>query len=255
MSVLSTNIEGHILIAEIRRPDSMNAVNFEVMKQLEILLDQLEKNEQIRTFILSGGGDEIFISGGDLKEFHGIKSADEAEQMARRMGSILKRIEKLPCWTVAAINGAAYGGGWEIMLAFDFRIASPGTTFHFTQGKFYLPPGWGGLTRLVEKVGRSTALQWLAKTAEIGTEIALDNGLIDGIAYDHDLISTARRWAESMSKNDRSYIKALKRGALRFTKARWKSIEQELKPFSQFWEHEIHQKRVAKFLERNSKQE
>ena len=78
-------------------------------------------------------GDDLFISGGDLKEFHGITSAKEAEQMARRMGTILKRIEQLPCWTIAAINGAIYGGGWEIMLAFDFRIASTKASFHFSQ--------------------------------------------------------------------------------------------------------------------------
>lgn len=249
MSVLKITTHDHILTATIQRAEAMNAINFEVMGALERLLDRLEKDET-RAFILTGAGDEVFISGGDLKEFHTITSAEEAEQMARRMGSILKRIEKLPCWTIACINGAAYGGGWEMMLAFDFRIASTDASFHFSQGKFYLPPGWGGLTRLVEKVGRTTALRWLAKTAEIDAEKALNYGLIDRLAPPDNLMETARHWAEEMSKNDREYIKTLKQGAFTFSKARWKAIEEEIQPFTRFWVDKRHYERVEKFLNR-----
>lgn len=220
------------------------------MNKLEDLLDRLEQEETITAFILTGAGDELFISGGDLKEFHGIATAEEAEQMARRMGTILKRIEKLPCWTIAAVNGATYGGGWEVMLAFDFRIASTGATFHFSQGKFYLPPGWGGLTRLVEKVGRSTALRWLAETVEIDAKTALKHQLIDRMVTQNELTAEAEQWASSISHNGRPFINALKDGALKVSKARWRAIEEELRPFAQFWEDERHLQRVEKFLNR-----
>ncbi|MDZ7691567.1 MAG: enoyl-CoA hydratase/isomerase family protein [Balneolaceae bacterium] len=247
------NIESKdtILRATINRPKAKNAINFEVMEHLENLLERLEHEKSIHAFIFTGAGDNLFISGGDLKEFHTLTSAEEAEQMARRMGSILKRIEKLPCWTVAAINGATYGGGWEIMLAFDFRIASSNAVFHFSQGKFYLPPGWGGLTRLVEKVGRSTALRWLAETAEIDAETALKRNLIDRTTPGNELQEEAEQWALKMSQNGRDYIKALKRGALKCSQTRWRAIEEELEPFAQFWEDERHQQRVKKFLDRN----
>lgn len=221
------------------------------MEALEKLLDELESNEKIRCFILRGQGHDAFISGGDLREFHSIKTAEEAEEMARRMMSILERIETLPCWTVACINGPAYGGGCEIMLAFDFRIASAEAAFGFTQGKFYLPPGWGGLTRLVERVGRSTALRWLAEQAIVKPEIALNHQLIDCIAPPDALEKKVLAWADDLACNERDYITALKQGAFKIARARWKAIEEELTPFASFWEDKRHHQRVKTFLDRN----
>lgn len=250
MQVLATEQHDHIITATVQRPEAKNAINFEVMDHLETLLDRIEEQEEIRCLIFTGG-DGVFISGGDLKEFHGIQSAQEAEKMAVRMGTILKRLEKLPCWTIAAVNGAAYGGGWEMMLAFDFRIASPAASFHFTQSKFYLPPGWGGLTRLVEKVGRSKALQWLGEAADVDSESALAHGLIDQVVQGDTLIEQARAWGEAIAHNDRAFIDTLKQGAITYSRARWQAIERELTPFARFWEHEEHIARVEKFLERN----
>lgn len=222
------------------------------MDKLENLLDHLETDQDIRCFILTGSGDATFISGGDLREFHTIKTAKKAKSMAEHMLSILTRIEKLPCWTIASINGAAYGGGCEMMLAFDFRIGSPQSSFGFTQGKFYLPPGWGGITRLVERVGRSTALRWLAEAKNVDAKTALEHKLIDRIAKNGQLKKETWNWASEITKNDRSFIKNLKQGAMRLTKARWKAIHEELEPFARFWESELHEKRVEKFLDRKN---
>lgn len=251
MSVLKVEQKDHICRATIDRPKSRNAINFEVMKELEDLLDVLESSQEIRCFILTGAGQQMFISGGDLREFHTLKTAEEARPMAKRMLSILKRIEQLPCWTMAAINGAAYGGGCEMMLAFDFRVASNEAVFGFTQGKFYLPPGWGGLTRLVEKVGRSTALQWLAEAKIVDTETALKHNLIDRIAGQNQLKEQSSSWAQELSHNDRAFIKNLKQGAMRLTRARWDAIEAELDSFAKFWESDLHEQRVEKFLNRD----
>ncbi len=248
MSVLKVEFFNHICKATVNRPQAHNAVNFAVMDALDTLLDRLETDNEVRCLILKGAGSEAFISGGDLREFHTIKSAEEARPMARRMMSILERLETLPCWTIACINAPAYGGGCEIMLAFDFRIAAGEATFGFTQGRFYLPPGWGGLTRLVERVGRSTAMRWLAETAVIDTQTALDHTLIDRTVPSDDLDSETFRWAEQLCHNDRDYIHALKKGALALTEARWKAIEKELEAFGKFWEDERHHRRVEKFL-------
>ncbi|HET6527152.1 MAG TPA: enoyl-CoA hydratase/isomerase family protein [Balneolaceae bacterium] len=250
MSVLKTEQQNYTLKAIINRPDALNAVNFEVMDELEQLLDEIEANNKIRCFILTGEGNEAFISGGDLREFHTIKTAEEARPMAKRMMSILTRIEKLPSWTIAAINGPAYGGGCEMMLAFDFRIASSKATFGFTQGKFYLPPGWGGLTRLVECVGRSTALRWLAEAKIVDAKTALNHQLINRIATPDELNDEAWQWAQQITQNDRGFIRNLKQGAMRITHARWKAIEAELDSFAEFWESDLHHQRVEKFLER-----
>ena len=250
MSVLKIEQKNHICLAAINRPSSYNAINFEVMEGLERLLDNIETNNDVRCFILTGKGGEAFISGGDLKEFHTIKTAEEARPMARRMMDILERIEKLPCWTIASVNAPAYGGGCEIMLAFDFRIASRQATFGFTQGKFYLPPGWGGLTRLVERVGRSTALRWLAEARIVDPRTALDHRLIDRLVASDKLREKTMEWAKEISKNDRTFIKNLKEKAMELTEARWEAIESELDSFPQFWESELHEQRVQKFLDR-----
>ena len=249
MNILNIEEKGHTLWASINRPDSRNALNFAVMAALENILERLESDETIRVFVLSGTGDH-FISGGDLKEFHTIKTAEEAKPMAKRMLSLLKRIERLPCWTIACINGAAYGGGWETMLAFDFRIASDEAVIGFTQGKFYLPPGWGGLTRLVEKMGRPTALRWLAEAAVIDAETALSHRLLNRVTKDKLLTDETWQWAGQLSHNDRDFINTLKEGALRFSEARWKAIQEELDNFAKFWEDDRHHERVEKFLNR-----
>jgi len=248
LSELIIEKRSRTLQATINRPEARNAINFGVMDELENLLDDLESNNTTRCFILRGSGNEAFISGGDLKEFHTIKTAKEAKPMARRMHNILQRIELLPCWAIACINGPAYGGGCEMMLAFDFRIASSKATFGFTQGKFYLPPGWGGLTRLVERVGRATALRWLAETKVMDAEEALRHQLIERIEPADKLEQEVWKWAEELSHNDRDYIKALKHGALSLAEARWKAMEEELIPFAMFWEDERHHRRVEKFL-------
>lgn len=234
--------EPFIVQAAINRPEAMNAINFEVMNALESLLDELEQDHEVRLFILTGAGSS-FISGGDLREFHQIKDADGAKEMTRRMMSVLSRIEQLPCWTLAAVNGPAYGGGWETLLAFDFRIAISTATFGFTQGKFYLPPGWGGITKLTETVGRDQAMYWLASHKVIDAETAWKSGLIQDVFGENEYDQTLTNLKKALVKNDRKFIQYIKRKDLL-------KSEDEIEPFSTFWESEEHLKRVDDFLKR-----
>lgn len=249
MNTVKVERNNSLLWAQIDRPDSLNAINFAVMDDLEELLTIVETDTNIRALILRGSN-KAFISGGDLREFHTLKTAEEAKNMAARMMDILQRIERLPCWTIACINAPAYGGGCEILLAFDFRIASTGATFGFTQGKFSLPPGWGGLTRLIERVGRSTALKWLAEAATVDAETALQHKLIDELQLPGELNQHTRSFAERITKNDRDFIHNLKQGAMRSAENHRDAIRAELDMFGQFWEGDLHKQRVEKFLKR-----
>lgn len=251
MSILNVEFKNNICEAIVNRPKTHNAINFKVIEALENLIGRIEEDGETRCLILKGAGSQSFISGGDLREFHTLKKAEDAKPMAQRMISLLTRIEKLPCWTIASINGAAYGGGCETMLAFDFRIASSDAVFGFTQGMFYLPPGWGGLTRLVERVGRSTALQWLGAAKVIDAKEAFRHKLVDRLADPEKLSGESRGWAEQLTHNDRAFIKNLKEQALQLAHARWKAIEEELDSFANFWESDLHHQRVQKFLARN----
>lgn len=234
--------EPFITEAAIDRPEAMNAINFDMMDQVETLLDELETNDELRLFVLTGSS-KSFISGGDLREFHQIKDAEGAKEMTRRMIGILKRIEHLPCWTLAAVNGPAYGGGWETMLAFDFRIAISSATIGFTQGKFYLPPGWGGISKLTKTVGRDQALYWLASQKVINAKTANQSGLIQDLFEKDDYDEKLAKLKNSLVKNDRQFIEYIKRKDLQ-------KSEDEIEPFSTFWESEEHMKRVDEFLSR-----
>ncbi len=253
MSILKVEFKNNICQTIVNRPKTHNAINFEVIEALENLIRRIEDDEKTRCLILKGAGSQSFISGGDLREFHTLKKAEEAKPMAQRMVRLLTRIEKLPCWTIASINGDAYGGGCEIMLAFDFRIASSDAVFGFTQSKFYLPPGWGGLTRLVERVGRSTALRWLGAAKVVDAKEALRYNLIDRLTDPEKLSGKSWEWAEQLTHNDRAFIKNLKEQALQLAHARWKAIEEELDAFTRFWESDLHHQRVQNFLDKKER--
>ncbi len=228
--------------ATIDRPEAMNAINFEVMDRLESILTEIEEDDQLRLFVLTGK-ENRFISGGDLKEFHSIDNAEGAKEMSTRMLSILERIENLKCWTLAAVNGHAYGGGWETMLSFDFRIAISTARFGFTQGKFYLPPGWGGLTRLGDVVGKNVADYWLASQKVINADRALETGLIQDLFPEVDYKTRLDDLINKLTLNDRTFIEYLK-------KDQHRNIKDELEPFSRFWESAEHMKRVEEFFKR-----
>lgn len=248
MILLKERVSDHILWVKINRPKALNAIDYEVMEQLEEMVEEVEKDESIRVLILSGAGEKFFISGGDLKKFHTIKSKEKAVDKAKRMQRLLSRIEQLPCWTIAHINGDAYGGGIELMLAFDFRISVPSAKFGFTQGRFYLVPGWGGLTRLVEKVGRAKALEWLGKSEVTSASNVLAYGLIEHILKGENPKEETLKWAEHLTKNDRTFIRILKEGAMRFTAHRQEALDAEVAPFSQLWVDEQHIDRVDAFM-------
>jgi len=136
------------------------------------------------------------------------------------------------------------------MLAFDFRISVPNAKFGFTQGRFYLVPGWGGLTRLVEKVGRAKALEWLGKSELTSANRVLAHGLIEHILEGKSPEAETLEWAQKLTKNDRNFIQVLKDGAMRFSPHRQEALDAEVEPFSQLWVDEQHLKRVDAFMKK-----
>lgn len=255
MSVLSVKslLHGMICWVTIDRPDALNAINLEVMAALEALLTQLEADaslSHVRVLVIQGAGTRAFVSGGDLREFAPLTTKAQAEQMAQRMRAILDRLERLPCWSVACVNGDAYGGGCEFLAAFDHRVASSSARFGWTQARFHLTPGWGGLTRLVELVGRPVATRWLSLAQPVSAQEALRAGFVDEVVEPDDLIATARALAERLAIQDRELIGALKLGLLAALELpRSASIEAELEPFAHLWAGQAHHDRVARFLD------
>jgi enoyl-CoA hydratase len=252
VTVVKVNKKKHIYWAEINRPESRNAIDFEVMEMLEQMLDEIEKNGSTRVLVLSGSGHRFFASGGNIKAFSTLKSEEDGRQMAERMSAILKRLETGRFWSLACVNGAVYGGGCELLLAFDFSIASKTATFAFSQASFGLPPAWGGLTRLVERVGRSRALEWLGSNQVISSEDAVNTGLINKLSITSELRRNTWEWALELSRVEPDLIGELKKGSL-FARdnTREASFARELDRFAHFWATPEHHRKVAEFLKRS----
>jgi enoyl-CoA hydratase/carnithine racemase len=244
--ITTERISEHVLWATIDRPEARNAINFQTIDDLEAIVNELELNSEIRLFILSGSGSQSFVAGGDLKEFHHITEKKEAIRLSQRMQDLLNRIERLPCWTIAFVNGDAYGGGIEIMLAFDFILSANHSNFGFTQGRFYLTPGWGGLTRLIERVGRSKALEWQGMAKIISADKLLEEQFVNCIIDKNEVL----KWAEHLLHNDRTFIRTLKNNTLVNSEQRYDKMRAEIEPFAELWIHENHTSRVQKFMEK-----
>lgn len=253
MNTLHVRETNSILIAGINRSEALNAVDFEVMEELEKTLSRIETTGPWHAFILQGEGGQYFASGGDLKKFAGLKSRKDGLLMARRMEAILERIEKLTCWTIAAVNGDAYGGGCEILLAFDFIVSSEKSRFGFTQRRFNLPPGWGGLTRLVERVGRSTALEWLGGSVVVDASKAFQKGLLNHTFPVENFDRHMLDWAGQLADMDPDLIRSLKEGCrYALNHDRMISIKEEQERFGDFWAGDRHHRLVSSFLNKKN---
>ncbi len=238
----------HTAWVTIDRPDALNAVSFEVMEALEAALDAIESDDDLRVVVLHGANG-AFISGGDLKQFASLDTDADIRAMSLRMKAVLSRFEALDCWTIACIEGDAYGGGCETLLAMDIRVAHTSSRFGFTQAKFSVTPGWGGLTRLVEAVGAGTAKYWLATAAIVDAEDALRRGLCHRVV--DNPVSEVGQLTARLGKQDKTLIRAMKSGVRRACAGREASMDAELEGFVETWLSSAHAESIERFLKRD----
>lgn len=210
-----------------------HAIDFGTMSALESALDA---HDPERRFELTGG-DKVFALGGDLKAFSALRSKDDGWAMARRMDAILRRIETWPGGSRVFVNGAAYGGGVELMAAFDEVVATKDAVFGFTQKRFGLPPGWGGMTRLGRRVEEGVLRQWFEQMRVLDASEALAAGLVDSLGRTQGRIRYGRI-------NDAPVLHAPS------PSASWPRIDAEIEAFAEAWASDEHHRLVAEFLNR-----
>jgi len=171
-----------ILKFVIQRPDKRNAINFEVMEGLEQAVKTVHHNSSIRYMVITGEGNKAFCSGGDLTEFHALKTEEQAHAMLSRMADILYQIATLPIPVIALVNGSAVGGGCEIATACDYRIVSSEARCGFIQGTLAITSGWGGGTYLLEKFCPfDKMLKFLCEANVLDSEKLQQNGRLNDI--------------------------------------------------------------------------
>ena len=203
-------VEGHIAILTLNRPEAMNAMGHDLARDLEAALDRLEAAHEVRAVVATGAGDRAFSVGGDIKE-RGAMSLDERWEHALRLGRCFDRIETLPVPVIAAINGFCFGGGMEMAVACDLRIASERAEVGFLEVKLGVFPGAGGPARLTRLVGKGRAKLVLYTGRRFPAAEGLAMGLVERVVPQGRLMEEACALAAEIAANGPLAVRALKR--------------------------------------------
>ncbi|MDQ3863377.1 MAG: enoyl-CoA hydratase-related protein [Actinomycetota bacterium] len=193
-------IEGSVATIKLSRPDRYNALGSRIVEELGEALDSVEGSGDARAVILTGAGEKAFCSGVDLKE-RARMDDDEKWAHNRALNAFAERLARLQLPTIAALNGLAFGGGLEITLACDFRIAVEGATFSLPEVGIGIVPGAGGTQRLPRLVGPMRAKEMILTGRRIDAQTALDIGLVGEVVAPDRLMNAARMLAEEISAN------------------------------------------------------
>ena len=191
--------QGSTRVLTFNRPDKLNAISSEMLRQLAARLDEAEADDGVRTVILTGAGRRAFVAGADIEEYSGQSPEEFAEYQAasRRLFS---RIDRFPKPVVGAINGYALGGGFEIALCCDVLVASTNARFGLPEGLLGLSPGGGGTQRLTRAVGPFVAADVLLSARRLRADEALSLGLVAEVVDDEEgLVEAAVAKAEAMA--------------------------------------------------------
>ena len=195
---LLTAIENNVLTITINRPDKLNALNKNVFTDLDKALNDIEKNSEVRSVIITGAGPKAFVAGADISEF-GDLNKEQAMAMAKRGQDIFLKIESCNKPIIAAVNGFALGGGCELSMACHFRIASENAKFGQPEVNLGLIPGYGGTQRLVQLIGKGRALELLMSGNMIDANTALQYGLVNYVVKQEELLTKARSILETIN--------------------------------------------------------
>jgi enoyl-CoA hydratase len=188
---LLTILENGIFTIIINRPDKLNALNKEVLNDLDKAIDEVYRNPAIRSVIITGAGSKAFVAGADISEFLELK-AEEAPALARRGQVVFDKIENSPKPIVAAVNGFALGGGCELALACHFIYASENAKFGQPEVNLGLIPGYGGTQRLTQVAGKSRAMELIMSGKMIGAKEALQYGIVNEVTTPEELLSKVK---------------------------------------------------------------
>lgn len=163
----------------ITRPEALNALNSEVLEELDALIEEIKKDKNLRVLILTGEG-RSFVAGADIKEMSEL-NAVEARDFSKKGIEVFRKIESLPIPVIAAVNGFALGGGCELAMSCDIRIASEKALFGQPEVGLGLIPGFGGSQRLQRLVGQGWAKYLIYSAENIKADKALEIGLVQDV--------------------------------------------------------------------------
>lgn len=239
-----------VAIVTINRPAAMNALSLAALDLLRESFLALHEDKTLKCVILTGAGNRSFAAGGDLKELDRFRSGKQAAQVSTTGRAALDAIRHCPAPVYAAINGHALGGGAELAMACDFRIASANATLGFLQGKLNVTTSWGGGADLISVVGASRALELLLSSRKLNMTEAVGHGLVDQIVPEGSaLIDATRAHAAQYLSKPAHVIQGFTRVA-HAAKAKLRDAvgPVEFNSFVNAWVHDAHWEAAANSL-------
>lgn len=189
--------EGRLGILTINRPNALNALNTQVLIELQTVVEGIAGDDKVGVVIITGAGSKSFVAGADITEMQG-NSAAEATALARFGQHVFQLIQDLPQPSIAAVNGFALGGGCELALACDLRIASENAKFGQPEVNLGLIPGFGGTQRLSRIVGRAISMELILSGRMVDAIEARDIGLVNKVVSASDLLAETVDLAKSI---------------------------------------------------------
>jgi len=198
------------VIATLNRPEQLNALNKELYDELNRLVDVLETDKTARVLVITGAGQKAFCVGADLKERQGMNEKDTLSRL-EYVRTIFPRLENLPMPVIAAINGIALGGGLELALSCDLRVADEGATMGLPEVDLAVIPGTGGTQRLPKLVGLPKAMELILLARRLSAKEAFQIGLVNKIVAPAMSLKEALKWAEKMLESGPIAIRQAKR--------------------------------------------
>ena len=209
MSTVLVQINDHIATITINKPEVLNALSTEVLTDLNHALDEVEKAENIYAVIITGAGEKSFVAGADISEMKDKNKAQAAEYGAFG-NKVFLHIENFPCPVIAAVNGFALGGGCELAMACDIRIASETARFAQPETGLGITPGFGGTQRLARLVGAGRAKELIYTCRTIKAEEALAIGLVNKVTKPEALMQETLAMAQTICQKAPFAIKQAK---------------------------------------------
>lgn len=201
--------EGDVVTLTIERPEVMNCLSFPTLRRLRGLFAELRQDLSIRAVILTGSGERAFCAGADLKERKTMPQ-DRVPMFVHNIRRTMDDFENLPQPTIGAINGFAFGGGTELLLACDVRVAAPHAKLGLTETSLAIIPGAGGTQRLPRLIGKARSKELILTARRIDAAEAERIGLVNKIAPEGSLLECAREMAAAIAANGPVAVRAAK---------------------------------------------
>lgn len=209
MSFVNCEVQDRVAVLTIDRPKALNALNPEVLNDLRLAFEGIDQ-DVVRCVILTGAGDKSFVAGADIAAMSTMTKA-EGEAFGKQGNDVFLMVENFPLPVIAAVNGFALGGGNELAMSCDIRLASENALFGQPEVGLGITPGFGGTQRLARVVGVGMAKQLVYSATNIKASEALRIGLVNAVYAPDQLMDAARKLAGKIASNAPIAVRNCKR--------------------------------------------